>query len=137
MRKIQTLYNVSIYCITDEITKTVAVHYTTKIIPDNAVIIETHKKMNILYCKYRVHDIYCSYILSGYTPISSYKPLHWKLVVRLGDTYRGTMIVDFSAFVRVKTSANIEYTVKSFKTIAEANDFVQNNSIVQVLLMYG
>lgn len=96
-------------------------------------LIETYNTMNELYLRYKVHSLYKEYIELGYSVYTSYKPLGWKMYVKVEHDHVVPNKARFKAFVKLKTSSNTVYNVRKFDTIEEANNFVSSNTILQAL----
>ena len=96
-------------------------------------LIETYDKKNWIYLKWRVQELYNEYKNLGYTFYTAYKPLQWKLYVRIGTTSGDNQSKAYKAIVKLKTSANVVHDIKVFDTVEEATLFVQSNTISTVV----
>lgn len=143
---------VSIYCIINEEDKKVQFGYSltlashigflrnniTKDIQEDRnkiqfKLIETYQQKNEYYLRARVDELYKEYSELGYTFYTSYKPLEWKLYVRVevGSLTDGKPVIQ--PFIKLKSSANRTYRIKAMKSIQEADEYVQSTSIVDAL----
>lgn len=98
-------------------------------------IIETYDSRNRLYLKWRVQELYEEYSNMGYTFYSSYKPLHWILYVRVATGSYDKHSSQYRAVVKLKTSSNKVYDIRTFNTMKEATDFVAGNTISNIVRM--
>ncbi len=148
LKELLNAKSVSIYCIVNEVDKKIYITYAIETITsilynigkfkESLVsdkekvefrIIETYDRKNTLYLKWRVQELYEEYKNLGYTFYTSYKPLQWKLYVRVGQCIGSDGTTQYKAIVKLKTSANFTYNVLQFDTVQEADEFVQGNTI--------
>lgn len=149
---------VSIYCIINEEDKKIYITYTIETIcsimynikklsdmslPNREMlfdrdklsikIIETYKRRNRLYLKWRVHELCKEYKELGYTLYNAYKPLQWKLYIGVSKAIPDGTGVHYKAIVKLKTSANVVYDIREFSSLEEAQTFVSGNTICDIV----
>lgn len=86
-----------------------------------------------LYMKFRVYEIQEEWIAKGYTVYKLYKPLHWILTIKVEEDFITGRAYAYRASVFVKTSINRMYRLKSFDKLKEAQAYVNNNAMVNIL----
>ena len=158
LEELLNVEDVSIYCIRNDTDKKIYITYTLKTIPSimncffkikegtynnrnmnedkdklKFCIIETYKSKHRLYLKWRVQELYREFISNGYTPYNVVKPLRWSLYIRVGLVDADARSTDYKAIVKLKTSMNVIYTVRSFNKMATAKKFIQDNTISNIV----
>lgn len=98
--------------------------------------IETYDEKNDLYLRFKVNGLYEEYKQLGYTFYNAHKPLQWSLYITLERTSRNWGSNHYRAIVKLKTSANKRYNIKEYRNVSDAEQYIQNTSILDVLYEY-